>query len=100
MFWCPTEASLRKWLWVFVVRGVYNVGGCIFKVGLGEVVGRLKLEIGSFLYPDCYINLCEFFFFYHNKAINNNDPHNVHFPLVNNFTPVIQQDTKFKKSIL
>lgn len=55
---------------MFVVRGVYNVGGCIFKVGLGEVVGRLKLEIGSFLYPDCYINLCEFFFFYHNKAIN------------------------------
>lgn len=40
------------------------MGGCIFKVGLGEVVGRLKLEIGSFLYPDCCINLCEFFFLF------------------------------------
>lgn len=78
------------------------MGGCIFKVGLGEVVGRLKLEIGSFLYPDCCINLCELFgfFFNNNKAINNNGPHNVHFPLVDNFTPVIQQDIKFKKSIL
>ena len=77
------------------------MGGCIFKVGLGEVVGRPKLEIGSFLYPDCCINLCEIFVFFL-ITIRELIPmvHNVHFPLVNNFTPVSQQDIKFKKSIL
>lgn len=42
---------------MFVVRGVYNVGGCIFKVGLGEVAGRLRLEIHSLLYTDGHVNL-------------------------------------------
>lgn len=77
------------------------MGGCIFKVSLGEVVGRLKLEIGSFLYPDCGINLCEIFVFFLitiRQLITM--VHNVHFPLVNSFTPVIQQDIIFKKSIL
>lgn len=50
--------SLRKWLWVFVVRGVCNVGGNILKVASGrDCAGEVELKIGSPLYADCHVNL-------------------------------------------
>lgn len=97
LFWCPIEASLRKWLWVSVERGVCNVGGSIFKVASGKgCAGQLKLKIGSPLYADCHVNLC-YLFFFSQMAINSKSHHNVHFPLLNNFTSIIQYDIMFKK---
>lgn len=57
--WCPIEESLRKWLWVFVVRGVCNVGGSILKVASGRgCAGKVELRTGSLLDAYCHVNLC------------------------------------------